>query len=159
MLIGQPNFEKELVAGSTSTEETKAIDSCMIEYVSAVTGGCQEDDRAGGDAECEVREEGISKSDQSDGQKRVSRHSARDQSYFIGFVRDVSNSNLLDDGEPLHVDVREGVLRYHQGASAVGKFEANRDIICAFITRNLIFMSGVNRNQHRRVVVRHVDKP
>ena len=51
----QPNHEKELVVGRTRTEETKAIEPCMTECVSAATGGCQEDGSAGGDAEDEVR--------------------------------------------------------------------------------------------------------
>ena len=56
----QSNHEKELVAGRTRTEETKAIEPCMTECVSAATGGCQEGDSARCDAEDEVRGEGIS---------------------------------------------------------------------------------------------------
>ena len=47
--MSQQNCEPKLVAGRIATGKTHAV----IENVRAATGGCQDDDRAGGDAKDE----------------------------------------------------------------------------------------------------------
>ena len=61
--VGQSSYEKKRRVGRTQ----KASQFCVTEYVSTATGGCPEDDRAGGMCGW------------LDGKKRVSRHTGREE--------------------------------------------------------------------------------